>query len=400
MTSLLFALWFWLAASTAWAFDVTFCVDLDVDYPYASEGGDFWLDNSVNKAARGFQWVLTSSNPVVWKTGTLSENDADAGCTTVTGLSLGSGYFLTISPTAVVQGNTITHADLNPYTFGPVRINGPGTINNTIPLSAGGQHLVAAAYAVHHHKLGATGKTITLHDCTLLCNYTSGDGRDIYYAAEADKYVIAHEIGHALMLQQTAIASAVCNCSSGCDGGDNLNRKWWAQAFKEGIAWWYAMITWNAKVGGDCEWWNTQNLDVDLDGITDYPANFSLPCWGDPDNSAPDFTDGEDWLNDVYNHNGCTGAATNHTTEYDIVHYGWGLYAYGSDSINNNANDLTAEEIMTLLLAAGPSTWDPDGTTPSTTDDPYQQWNTAAAGFGAYSRIYLAHLQQRAAVDH
>lgn len=210
MIATLFMIWLWV--NTAFAYNITMCVDVNVDYPLSSAGGDNWTDNAVHKAARGFHYIVYKPYPTIYTTGNLSEADGDAGCTTVVGP--GATYELKIQPSA--------------------------------------------------------------------------------------------EIGHALMFQQTDIDDAVCACSSGCNGGDNLNRKWWAQGFKEGIAWWYAMITWNARSGGsggDCDWLNNQLLDVDLDLTTDYGIGAHLPCWGDLDTTAPDYTDGEDWLDDLYTNN-------------------------------------------------------------------------------------------------
>ncbi|MEQ1571449.1 MAG: hypothetical protein ABMA64_37830, partial [Myxococcota bacterium] len=394
-------LWCWLLGGFASAHDVTFCVDVNVDYNFSSAGGDYWTDNAVHKAARGFHFELTQASPSVFRAGHLAESDSDAGCITLTGLPFGTSYQLRIFPSAEVSGNTILHDDASEVVFGKITVNANATKTFTISYSDEAyQQLVAAAFAVHNHDLG-TAATVTLHFCnTANCSYTYGAGNDIDLAHDADKYVIAHEVGHALMFQQSEIDAIVCGCSEGCDGGDNINRKWWAQAFKEGIAWWYAMITWNAKAGGDCDWLNNQLLDFDLDQFDDYAAGEHLACWGDPDAIAPDHTDGEDWLADLFGHNGCTGTATNHTTEYDIVHYAWGLYAYGSDTINNNANDLTADEVMDLLLAADPSTWDPNQSTYVTSDDPWDRWDAAAASFGANSRIYKAHSQQeRSTID-
>lgn len=391
----------WLWVNTAFAYNITMCVDVNVDYPLSSAGGDNWTDNAVHKAARGFHYIVYKPYPTIYTTGNLSEADGDAGCTTVVGP--GATYELKIQPSAEIGGNTLIHDDAGEVRFTPFVVSGDTTKNYTISYGDETyQQLVAAAYAVHNHDLG-TAATITLHACSGLCSFTYGGGDDVDLSYDADKYLISHEIGHALMFQQTDIDDAVCACSSGCNGGDNLNRKWWAQGFKEGIAWWYAMITWNARSGGsggDCDWLNNQLLDVDLNGTTDYAFDVSLPCWGDLDTTAPDYTDGEDWLDDLYTNNPtvCTGSPVNHTTEYDIVHYAWGLYAYGDDSTNGDADDLTANEIMTLILAASPSTWDPDEGVAGSANDPWPKWDAAAAGIGG--RTDAAHDHQKGAVDH
>ncbi|MEQ1571574.1 MAG: hypothetical protein ABMA64_38455, partial [Myxococcota bacterium] len=194
---------------------------------------------------------------------------------------------------------------------------------------------------------------------------------------ERDQYLIAHELGHAVMMKRSGggVSTPACTCAGSCDGGDNLQRKYQAQAMVEGLGRWYGVITWNEKAGGACEWWNVQDLNFDLNVSVDYPINSSLPCWGDPDTTAPDHTDGQDWLSDVISAGagGCGGSSTNRGTEYDWVHYGWGLYAYGSDNVADDGDELTAAQIVDIWVAAAPTTWDATGATTPTdsTDDPW-----------------------------
>ena len=235
----LFGFLVWLLTAWAWAipYNVNFCVDVNVAYDYNSIGGDFWTNNAVDKAARGFQWELEDSGGSPVASGFLDDGGSDVGCTG-TIPNLAGPYQFTVHPTAVVLGNTVVHEDASPVTWG-VGIIASGDFNLTINYADEAYaQMVLVAYGLVEHPAGNTGETFTIR-------HTTGavTASEVYMNLQdstADKYLIAHELGHMVTLKRSGgIAFVVpCGCAGSCDGGDNISRKFYAQAAREGIGWW------------------------------------------------------------------------------------------------------------------------------------------------------------------
>ncbi|MEQ1570765.1 MAG: hypothetical protein ABMA64_34370, partial [Myxococcota bacterium] len=157
-------LWVWfVGVAPARAYDVEFCVDVDVQYDWSSSGGDRWVDNAVDKAARGFDYIVADGYPgTVYDSGTLATNDADAGCTGPVPLAAGN-YILLVFPSGTVQGNDFEHRDGTLALFGPLAVSANVTHDLTIVLTdASWEQAVAVAYGLNLHPAGNSGNSFPI----------------------------------------------------------------------------------------------------------------------------------------------------------------------------------------------------------------------------------------------
>jgi hypothetical protein len=384
--------WF---VSFAHAYNVTFCVTIDPEYNVDSlAGGDIWTTDD-DQPARGFAFAVSIGYPgTIVASGNLNASGGNAGCTGTISLS-GSGYVFAVFPYGSIGSNDFIHEDGTAELF----VLDPITSGGTIPLGVdynGDEALPQLAifsYAILQHDGGNSGETFAIE-------FTAGgnqSGKDLSQLGEEenDKYVIAHELGHQVSMSRSdGIPSSAGANSDNCDGAGYLKKKYQSRAIAEGLAMWYALITWNTKNSGVCEFVVVHDpADFDLSGTAEWTIGESFDCAGDPEGGS--LTDSMDWLGDMVVSHGalnCTGTITDRSTEFDWWRYLWKMYAFGTDTTAGNGDELTANEILDILVEADPGTWDQDGGG-SYTDDPWPRWDAAAYTLaGDYWDVHLAQL--------
>ncbi|MEQ1570027.1 MAG: hypothetical protein ABMA64_30620 [Myxococcota bacterium] len=384
-------------ASPAWAWNVTFCVDVNVNYVNAA-GGDYWTDNAVHKAARWFRYDVTklvAGTFVTVASGNLGTSNATKGCTGTLSLT-GNDHRLIVYPEGVVGTNDFLHEVPGAVVFGTYNFAADTTVNEVISYADESYaQLAILAYALWEHDGGNSNESFRMdHD-----GCCSASASQIHLSAtQAGKYIIAHEIGHSVIykraigIPEVALAGGPENC----DGGIGmLVKRHQTNAISEGSATWYALITWNEKDEGDCDY-RTGDADFNLNGATDVAAGTKVDCAGDPE-PAGSLTDGRHWLSDLVtgtNALGCTGTLTDRSTSYDWFHYLWNLHAYGAGAAGDG---LTANQIIDIFVEADPTTWDADGGG-VVADDPWPRWDAAARALS--QAIEDAHDAQLDQVDH
>lgn len=387
----------WALCGTAWAttVDVTFCVDVDVDFTQA--GGDFWYDNSNDKPGLGLHYKLTdldNSSAVVSEDFLSDGDDGPAsGCTDEFSLTVGGHYRLVLFGDGFVDGNYVEHlgalSTILALSYSPLVTDTEKLYVLDGTAQSEYQQLITALFALNRHAGGLLGETYTMDDDIADPNDCCfNGGGQIHFSDGFDgKYSISHEVGHAVANRTDGGAShpgAKLDLNSNgtveasemnfCDGGDLFAKKFQSRSITEGIADWYAAITWNDRDDADCEYRTFHDYDVDLSGTVDYQDDTPLECWSDPDTTNPDFTDGDDWLDDLVNGAdvmGCTTPVTNRATSWD-----WLTYLYHMWS--SQGEGLLQVEVYDIWEDTTTTSWDPDEGTGTTADDPFTLWDGAA----------------------
>ena len=262
---------------------MTFCVLVDVDYN-DEDGGDYWTDNTGTNhgEARGFRFRVQQDNGVtspptnIWE-GWLEEEDSNSyGCTPELTLDSTEKYDLFSWSKAKIDNATVysyddddpakqnlataTYQDYSPTqdeTFVPTPL--PGQTDNRWNV------LASVAFALtRHNGLGSSGDLWLLQD---YCCQSQGDTN--LHVSNKRKFNHAHELGHWLNKKVddgTSTLSLDYSYADGvpgkCNGVDDtgspahgfITMEYQSAAAIEGIADWYAAITWNNKAQSDCEW--------------------------------------------------------------------------------------------------------------------------------------------------
>ncbi|MEQ1507538.1 MAG: hypothetical protein ABMB14_35235 [Myxococcota bacterium] len=388
----------WAAVASAAPFNVSqrFCIFVDIAFK-DEDGGDRWFDDSVDKEARGFAVEVRKHNLIgagstlVWS-GWTEWNGADAGCTPFVTMqhdnAVPQGYRYLVrvrSDGAQVRGNTIhsytTPANADAAVTDVLVFYSP-TVNNIKvyppPLSGGSEKrwnvLVTAAFA------------LSMHDGDLDSTYTFGqavDGGDpaddvgyhfspnLVYLDDRKRWVYMHELGHAVSDYAAGdhampfdYTSSTDNCGDAPVDHALLEQEWQSAAAVEGIATWYAEITFNeVYTDADCELAYWRSVDWDNNQSPDTLAAIPHDCIGDPDGSGT-FADEVDWLRnltDAPDSEGCNSVLTNKGVEYEWSRYFWSMVTQHGYSIS---------QIWAVWNGASPSTWDDIGATADVWDDP------------------------------
>jgi hypothetical protein len=105
-----------------------------------------------------------------------------------------------------------------------------------------------------------------------------------------------------------------------------LTKEYHSTAACEGIADFYAAITWNSHgLGAPCEYSRGYLLDWNIDGTTDVAGNDPHACFGDPFADNPNLVTDGDWLEDVIAAGYCTGPLANRSSQYDWLRFAWDM---------------------------------------------------------------------------
>ncbi len=317
---------------------------------------DEFLTNG-DKIARGATNSFTpnGSGPVPFTTSLDS-----SGCVTVD-LSSSVTWQIKLRAEATVDGNTF---DVRDSQSGDAVWVGwletawtPTTGTHTMDtnLHDAWNIMAAASFAMEVRDGGLSGRSFSFftEDCPDVSGASCERFPDIFIApAHADrKYVIVHELGHAVM--------EMCNnernenngdggTGGSCDGagGTLALKEYQSNAANEGVAWYYAAVVFNHREDDDCEF--GRSLDYNKDGQLSVFEEFPS-CEGDPVN--------EPWANLDFLGNECTGTLTGRAVRFDYVRAFWDL----TQNAPGNGQGRTFDDVCDLWLEARPDTWDPDG---------------------------------------
>jgi hypothetical protein len=385
-----------LAGATT--YDVRFCAYVEIDYIDLPRG-DRWTDDS-DRPARGFRMDVwnDSTNEYVWPssgTGYAIDDDPLAGCTPLLELDDAHVYDVTVYSQAEVDGN-YAYAYDDPSTknlavelvendFQPTA----DATEDIGPIDGASEdrwnHLALAAFALYMHDGELTGKHFELYedDCCFADSETK-----VHVAGLNRKFMVAHELGHLVSAKRdddgSGLNQSYAADEDGCDGGGGshgqLTKEYQSASAVEGIADFYAAMTWNiVSESADCEYQRQYGLDWNLDGTPDVNAITGHDCVGDPFSGSPDPVGSKDWLEDLVDADDddedevqCEGTLDNRSTQYDWLRYYWSMVTL---------QDVPITDLWEIWDDADPHDWNSTDSG-SSSDDPHIRIDTSAHANG------------------
>jgi hypothetical protein len=221
------------------------------------------------------------------------------------------------------------------------------------------------------------------------------------------KFVIAHEIGHVVGGIRDGNTGPNFDYSAGADGGCPVggtahtrhSKEFQSAVAVEGWASFFSESMWNSGLESDCVYDNQFLTDWDLDGTSDDTVGTGIPvagymnCEGIPVPGVASWVTARDYLSDMVDAAdpaGCGGTKVNRGTEYDWMRFFWDM---------RTDEGVVLSTLVDLYDDMNPHTWDENGGTTTTSDDPTARLSSAASGLG--TTVYNAYLAQKNdGVDH
>jgi len=320
-------------------YSVDFCAKYGIDYNDASSGaGDDWFTTNTARVANGAKIRVRQlpAGPDKFFDYT-DDSGANAGCTSSLVLNSNYDYRVSVQSTAQVSGNTISvlnnDTDHDLYSYIAYMFYSPRhSTNETFTTSLADQWNIAAAagWAMRRGFYPETGKTFLFYTqhCPFLAGGSCENDEWLYIDSSTpgagEKYVITHEMGHAAAEKANGgdnefkdYSADTGGCYTSGNGGHGMNQEeYQSAAVTEGIAHYFAAITFNDPSEFDCFFVYYKSVDWDLDGTDDSPAVASVTCQGGPMYPIDQY----DYLGDM-----CDPPLDNRATEYDWLRFFWDL---------------------------------------------------------------------------
>ncbi|HAM21161.1 MAG TPA: hypothetical protein DCQ04_02605 [Actinobacteria bacterium] len=343
-------------------YSVKFCVDYSIDFDDASGsvGDDFYTSNS-DRTALGIRIkVMRNSDSHDMYFDHTDWSGADAGCTDSLVLDSTEDYTVSAQSRALVNGNYINVLDDdgtdNLYSHVEYLAFVPSSSTTiTFDTAIADQWNIAAAagQAMSRRSAGLSGQNFDLYtqECPSTgSSCTSNSTGDVYlstFGAE-HKYVVVHELGHAMAYQSNGDSSAsfsygatLNSCYTDNTRNHEANSKeYQSAAVNEGIAHYYAAIAFNNSAESSCGFAYYKTTDWDLDTVTDAT---NVSCESGPIAGV----DNADYLGDW-----CTGTLTNRAVEWDWLRFFWDL---------DTDQSVTTTTIFEIWDDANPNSWNSTG---------------------------------------
>lgn len=361
------------SASAATRF-VDFCFQYNVTY--SDDPTQAFDDGFANGfvPARGAMVTVAASgypppNPVFQSHVGSGDND---DCTGSLLLTVGQLYFVRVSSTASVNGNTLSvYQEAGATTVWShvvgvaITSTTPTTVTVTAPPDEGWNIAAIGGYGLQQENGGMSGNHYIFYSdgscgssdcCTGGTSCVSGG---YIYIADGpthvhwdNRYVVLHEMGH--RVAQFANGDSTTNFdydlatgpTDACPGGTGHNRaswEWQSAAANEGIAHFWADVVLNDVAGVDCAAYSKSSIDWDNNSTDDgLPYN----CDGEPVTGLG--LSAANWLDDV-----CPNDAhVNAGNEYDWERFWW-------DMVTDEG--LSVATIMDIWDGANPDDWNASG---------------------------------------
>jgi len=300
------------------------CVKWDIDYADASStvGDDYFYNNGNDRRAYGVYLVVQENGITRWGPA-FTDN---TGCTSAITLQTGSTYLIRAFASAKIYNGSLQHLIVKDYNYDVVldwNQSHSGWSDSTdkniiFGPDEGTNVMAAASWALYRHAAGVSSPVYTYLIGSPWCKFSSPD---IYLTDDCTdyKYIISHELGHAILRAKKGLYSYPeytfnsvdldCSCVTASDHKlDSLEYQ--SAALNEGWAQFYAATIWNNhSTETDCKFKYYKTVDFNGDGIEESRpvidcevANFSegLPPYGWEKNYCTDQAVGKgnerDWL--------------------------------------------------------------------------------------------------------
>lgn len=380
----------WLV-STAYAVQVTFCVDHAVAFDDAvTSWGSFdddYVESNADLPALGVRLKVTQvpAGTIVFD-GYTRSSGLLAGCTSsAISVSSASLYSVKVISESSVNGNVLhvykPTGALYSWTWDPLWSPSASpavqTVSLDTPISAYWNMLAAAEFALSRSYDTAAGYVFDLYneDCaatssTCFKPYSFGVAPGVYIGVGSHfgvdhhyhKNIIIHELGHAVMWRAIGSPSSgslpgvkygapVGSCDSLSDDPvepqvhDMLQLEYQYAAVWEGFAHYYAASVFNNPAETDCGYYYYKDLDWDQDDAADDP-------WGTAyvnceSYSYSSYDSGADYCADQC---GCaSGTGSGVAVELDWLRHFWDL---------DTDDGRTFQDVLAVIDLADPTTWD------------------------------------------
>lgn len=273
-----------------------------------------------------------------------------------------TGDYLTGASTAVLVKNasgvqltslrTSSHTPTSGATYSP-----PGTAWTRTSVADGNSIMAAAQWAIHRATGGVAGFTFEFRTRTCpgtvstACYEQGTHILSIPTAGASFKFVVVHELGHALVDAATGLVgynydatAAMGPCIAGETAPHRVNTKEYnAAAAIEGIASFYAQLAFNDHgANADCAYQTAYDVDWNHDGDTiDAPEDAIFTCeGGEAGIAAANYVGTE------------CGGGLHRSTQYDWMRGLWDLHTDDGVSFS---------DILTVWVLAQPSGWNGSG---------------------------------------
>jgi hypothetical protein len=385
------------AQATVW--NVSVCVEVDLEMFVDEDYGDVWkVSNGRYRPFRGAKIGISRYNSSgVWQASVFQGFVSDStGCTTV---SLDSTQYYQMSVVGqasvngvgifVYEGPTITDPIPTYPKYGPGNQYHPtsgATITMRPPQEEWVSELAVAGLAMNFSNGGISELIFDSTDC---CN---GGDQVFTKAASMRKFLVAHEIGHAVARRRDDSEtpnvdydysdSDNCDSSGTAEAEARFQMEWPSAAMKEGWADFYSVWVWNDDTAGNCEFADWQDdLDIDLNGVIDFAAATVNPisCEGIPMSGLESYVTARNWLLDVLSEGTeltCVGTTAGFGARWDATRYFWDMLTDESVPFG---------ELVDIIDSCNPRTWAYTHDTVLFARNPFRRLEAAATANGVLS---------------
>ena len=360
------------------------CIRYQPDYDDIHGGEDWWMTAS-EREARGIRIRITAADNSIGDDLFYGYVNAETGCTPTMLVKSSGRYGIRAYSQARISdpaGNFVdVHQPVGSHSRYWIQLTSnaaPGNVSYVWTNNAKYQADVVNVAAVVGHALnkrygGLDGEEFHVYpascrfapgqgscyedDASDLPGIDSGDALFLSGGARRRKFVIAHEVGHAVAAKQeeppaeAAIApwhDPKCN-ERGASSHELTSKEHQSTAAKEGFAHFYAATIWNDRLQKDCAFAYYKSVDHDLDGT---PTT-------DPWVSCED---GADFLTKA----GC--AEEGFANEWDWMRFWWDLH---TDA------DVSFVDIAEIWAQADTHTWNTVHDPTRSADAPFARIRTA-----------------------
>lgn len=362
---------------------ITICVKYDINLVDASTqvGDDFWVNNNP-RPARGMQIRIRNKDTSAESFYFLRDEAPNAGCLdSPVYLASTSDWDVRLRSRATINGHKVYVRPwgMPSHLFGEthdIDTSAGGTVNVTTSAAPEWNLAAVAGYAISRRSAGLDEAEFTLYSDdssgynAAMANvddhpFMGVKAGDLAFVGDAHnaKYIIAHEVGHAVKFQRSGhlqwqrdYGAAGVYCPEYQPvGHDMFSREWGSAAFLEGTAHAYAAAIFNRTDQADCGIMSYRSIDPDRD---DWPNERYVPCAGPYETvniSVPPILIGPPGVTlsafNYYDEIPCgygTSSDTNTATSFDWLRFWWGMMA---------EEGLNFADITYILSEAAPHTW-------------------------------------------
>ncbi|MCB9694143.1 MAG: hypothetical protein H6736_20225 [Alphaproteobacteria bacterium] len=397
-----------LAAAEAAMVTRNVCALIDEDFDDEAPHAD-WMQYNAVRPLRGIRMNITQQGGGLIFDGFADWNGANPGCVTLQ-LDNQLGYDIEVLAWVTVQGRTATittGTSLISQTFVGYRPYW-GDADLVVDWGPGWWEMAVVGWMLSRHPMSLPlGHNVPFKLLGSCCNARVEPQHGIQVdfigaGTSVRRFTVAHEIGHYIAGIADEVKNPLFDLDApfdGCNGGllpevknhHPYQKEYASTAATEGWATFIAAWAFNSQTQSDCVLARPpDHYDFDLDGVSDLVAPYNeRSCEDEPwdinSNGYPDGTEVASspwvppyaWLDAAINApfplNNCQGPLANRGVTSDWTRFWWDMYT---------DENLSLTKLIQVYDLMDPHTWDKNGFTSTTSDDPAARLYWAAVGAG------------------